>query len=153
MTITVKIKKGKHYPNLSSLLKTMWLSIVKPKYIYVAFDDASKYDLGTNDNYDWSKLVGRGGVLYGRDGGQGYPTRKNEQFLVWRYIPEKDEFHVADNYQRINHKMQLPITWDILEGGGVVRVSTKYLKSFIPIGSYFGGNMEAPNDVTYKITW
>ena len=34
---TVKIKKGKHYPNLSSLLKTMWLSIVKPKYIYVAF--------------------------------------------------------------------------------------------------------------------
>lgn len=107
MTITVKIKKGKHNPTLSSLLKTMWLSIVKPKYIWVTFDDNSKYDLGTNDNYDWSKLVGRGSVIYGKDGGQGYPTRKYEQFLVWRYIPEKNEFHVADNYQRINHKNYL----------------------------------------------
>lgn len=153
MEIRVKHKKGKHLPTFLSLVKVFMLSLFKPDFITLIFTEDSKYDLGTNDNSDWSKVMGRGGIAYGKDGGQGYPTRKNEQFIVWRYIPEKNEFHVANDYKRVNHKMILPRFWHILKPNGKVTVSTKELKSIIPIGAYFGGNMPAPNDLTYKIKW
>lgn len=145
MEIRVRHTKGKHYANLIALAKIYWASLFgKEKSIYLFFYDKSKYDLKDEDIWDWNKAIGRGGFKH--EGG----TRKEEQFIVWRYIPSEDEFHVAE-YKRENYQMILPKTWQTIKGLGVVKVDISFLKSLLPLGGYFGGNETPPNNLTYKI--
>ena len=152
MVVKVKHTKGKHYASLLSLLKIYFASLfLKDREVYISFTEDSKYNLNNRNKMDWSKAIGRGGLSYGKDGGQGYPTRKNEEFIVWRYDIENDEFHVANTYARKNHRMQLPDYWLKCKVGDRVKTNMRLFKGVVPIGGYFGGNDPAPNDLTYTI--
>lgn len=146
MVVTVKHKEGRHFATLWSVLQIAYISLFKKgKPIYIYFDDNSKYNLESNDQYDWCKVVGRA------QGGWKNGIWKTEQMVVWRYIKETNEFHVADNYFREDYKMFLPRKWEVVKDEGFVKVSTDKLWSLLPVGAYFGGNMPAPRDLTYKI--
>lgn len=144
MVIKVKHKQGRHYATIGSLIKVYLLSLLKPKKVEIVFDEKSKYNLFSNDNWDWNKVLGRGGLKY-KNG-----ARKEEQFIVWRFIPELNQFHVA-KYGREDYQMVLPKKWDTIFSKGSVIVDTSNLKSIFPLGGYFGGNMFAPCNLEYKV--
>lgn len=144
--VTVKHKKGRHFASFLSLLKVIWIGLFKKgKPIYIYFDDDSKYDLKDNDQWDWNKVIGR------VQGGWKDGVWKTEQMVVWRYIKELNEFHVATGYHRIDYQMYLPSKWEVINDEGFVKVSTDKLWSLLPVGAYFGGNRPAPRDLSYKI--
>ena len=145
MVIIVKHKKGRHYANLKALLQIYYVSLFKRNAkLKLTFSEKSKYNLNSSDNYDWCKIIGRGGVIY-KNG-----KRKEEQFIVWRYIWDINQFHVS-RYSRVNYQMQLPTAWISIYDKGSCYVEIDWLKSLLPIGGYFGGNMPAPCDLEYKI--
>ena len=143
MEIKVKHKKGFHYASLLSLAKLYWASLFKKK-VLLTFDDNSKYDLKDNDQYDWCKCIGRGGLKTHK------LIRKTEQFIVWRYIIEKDEFHV-NRYWRKDYKMGWDAQYKVIKGSGSVLMDMTFLKSPLPLGGYFGGNEVAPKNLTYNV--
>lgn len=154
MTITVKHKKGKHYCNLSSLLKIVYASLfLSNKDIYLEFDENAKYYLDEDDYSDWNKVIGRGSLKY-KNG-----SRESEEFITWRYLRDTNEFQVTNTYKRVDYRMVTPTEWQSIFDGGMMKTNMRSFKSLLPIGGYFGGNDTdgngiggvAPKNLQYKI--
>lgn len=138
MTFKIHHKQGRHYATLRSLAALYFISLFYSR-CKLHFTNESIYNLHGVDQYDWNKVVGRGGLNYK------HGRRKTEQFLVWRYNRIKERFEITE-YGRKNYEMY----WDVArpnEGW----VSLKFLKSTLPLGGYFGGNKTAPTDLIYYI--
>lgn len=141
MRIRVKHTKGKHYCNFLSLVRIMWASLFK-KEAHLIFTDSAKYTLDETDQADFNKVIGRGGLKI-KNG-----PRKEEQFIVWRYIPEANQFHIA-KYWRENYEFDFS-DLEIIEGSGSVRVNLSHFKSLLPLGGYFGGRDSDGNGIGGK---
>lgn len=145
MVIKVKHIKGRHYCNLSSLLKLYYVSLFRQyNTLEIHFSDKSKYDLKDGDQWDWNKIIGRGGLKYNRG------ERKTEQFLVWRYNIKDNQFEVTE-YWRQDYKFDYTRKLKITDGSKPIVTDISFAYSFLPLGGYFGGNEVAPNDLEYKI--
>ena len=145
MEIIVKHKKGKHYCNFFSLLKLYYVSLFRQyDTLEIHFSNKSKYDLKDSDQWDFSKIIGRGGLKWNGK------VRKTEQFLVWRYNLKDNQFEVTE-YWRENYEFDYVRKLMITDGSEPIVTDISFAYSFLPLGGYFGGNEVAPNDLEYKI--
>lgn len=143
MRITVQHCKGKHYATFASLTRIFWASLFYSRCRLI-FTDESKYDLKSNDQLDWNKVIGRGGLKY-KNG-----KRKDEQFLVWRYNLDKGVFEYT-NYWRVDYDMAWQPAKQIESYHTTEWIGLKWFFSPLPLGGYFGGNKTAPKDLIYYI--
>lgn len=108
------------------------------------FTNESKYTLAGNDQEDFNKILGRGSLL-------GYDfnrrIRKNEEMLVWRYIPSIDKFEVA-KYWRTNYKMKYEVVAS-LNPNEAHTFDLNHFRSVLPTSCYFGGNRTPNKDLKY----
>ena len=149
MKIHVKHTRGNHYCNLKALLQIYFAStFLMHRTFYVEFTENSIYDLGDEDQKDWNKIIGRGGLVVKKI--NGVWTRKYEQFVVWKWNIPSQRFFVG-NYKREDYKMVAPKIYQRVELGTRIRIDVNWLYSLLPLGGYFGGNETAPRDLEYLI--
>ena len=142
--IKVEHKKGKHNVGILDKIRIYFISLFRKKLI-IKFTEDSKYDLKDEDQYDFNKIVGRGGLIVNSKG-----IRKTEQFLVWRYNIKEDVFEVTQ-YWRKDYKFDYNRDLIKMRVNQEEEFDLSFLKSPIPSGGHFGGNEVAPNDLNYKI--
>lgn len=126
------------------------------------FTSESKYNLGTEDQYDWNKLVG-----YSQNP---FVPNENAMMIAWRYIPSRDEFQlcpyfnikgknvyddayilrVKDNqtfYFEVSNRVFISTTGDYVEIQQPK--SLKFL--WYRIQAWFGGTSVPNKDISYQI--
>ena len=159
-----KIKKNRHRPSWTwpAFLKGMGCKGTAYSIGYqVKFDESCKYNIPSEDQYDWNKLFGFCFGVFG--------IHKNSIRFGWRYNPKNDQIEIARivyfNGQHImtrmcginvNEKHLFNISYQIEDNKIVARfrINNRIYEEFYPVpsacmrfgcGLYFGGNQKAPN--------
>jgi hypothetical protein len=133
------------------------------------FDDSARYDHGDNDQYDWNKLTGLSYSLLN--------SHYNSAMVSWRYNLDRKTIELSAYYHKskivirrqpllevnVHDTFYTEIIPNTLDSTIIVRVSTaattaedtlKYNISLDQdsreIWPWFGGNKEAPLDITLQ---
>tara|TARA_R110001592_G_scaffold268269_3_gene534532 strand:- start:44084 stop:44545 length:462 start_codon:yes stop_codon:yes gene_type:complete len=147
----ITIKKGRHYPSLFHWLKGVELTYTEMPVLFRPTEE-SKYTLDATDQADWNKLYGR--LRYRFKGGK---LIREEQWHVWRWLPNLNTFQVA-RYTNIDGLM----TWTAIQNVAVGERATLYNSWFsywLPLSFHFGGadsngdglGGTAPNTIKFYI--
>lgn len=162
-----KVKKGRHafWPFAGSVL-------CNPSYLIyeVVFDNPAKYNLNTNDQFDWNK---GGGLSYNM-----FTNHKNSAMWAWRYSPLYEKFHLTYyvhdgdkirkgdlDYVTLDPGQKVTITLKVSEEGEfrywftignnsrefIVHTNSKRKRFARQIGAWFGGNMTAPKKLFFRM--
>lgn len=141
--MTIQFRQGKHHCGFWGKLYLLWCAIFR-RSITVVFPEDAKYQLSVNDQRDWNKLIGYGGIRYNFK----KKIRKTEHLYAWRYV--NGYFEVAE-YSRKDWEFRFKVLFFLIPNQPI-EIPLKSLRCGLPLGGYFGGNNPAPKAFEIKVT-